>query len=65
LSNKHHSTPLTLASEYGEKKIVEYLLQHGADVHAMDNDGDSSLKIARVLHFTEIEQLLLQYGAQY
>ena len=35
------------------------------DVHAKDNDGASSLEIARILHFPEIEQLLLQYGAQY
>ena len=59
------STPLTLASKTREKKIVEYLLKHGADVHTKDNDGNSSLKIARTLHFQEIEQLLLQYGAQY
>ena len=59
LSNGHHSTPLTLASEYSEKEIVKYLLEHGADVHAKNFNGASSLKIAKTLHFPEIEQLLL------
>ena len=56
LSNDHHSTtPLTIACLNRNKEIVEYLLEHGADVHAKENDGDSSLKIVRVLHFPKIE----------
>jgi len=62
LSNDHHSTPLTLASEYREKEIVEHLLEHGADVHDKNFNGASSLK---TLHFPKIENFLLQYGAQY
>ena len=64
LSNDHHSTPLTIAVGTREKEIVEYLLKHGAYVHGFDNNGYfSSLNIARIHHFPEIEELLLQYIA--
>ncbi|KAL6633133.1 ankyrin [Neocallimastix sp. 'constans'] len=50
IPNNHKSTPLTLASEDGKK--------------ILDNDGDSSLKLAKEGHFKEIEELLLEYGAK-
>ena len=31
-----HSTPLHFAAGYNRVAVVEYLLQHGADVHAKD-----------------------------
>lgn len=31
-----HSTPLHFAAGYNRVSIVEYLLDHGADVHAKD-----------------------------
>ena len=31
-----HSTPLHFAAGYNRVSVVEYLLQHGADVHAKD-----------------------------
>ena len=31
-----HSTPLHFAAGYNRVAVVEYILQHGADVHAKD-----------------------------
>ena len=31
-----HSTPLHFAAGYNRVRVVEYLLQNGADVHAKD-----------------------------
>ena len=31
-----HSTPLHFAAGYNRVAVVEYLLEHGADVHAKD-----------------------------
>ena len=31
-----HSTPLHFAAGYNRKAVVEFLLKHGADVHAKD-----------------------------
>jgi len=31
-----HSTPLHFAAGYNRKTVVEFLLKHGADVHAKD-----------------------------
>ena len=33
-------TPLHLASWYGYERVVELLLQHGADVNAVDSVGE-------------------------
>ena len=34
-----HSTPLHFAAGYNRVGVVEFLLQHGADVHAKDKGG--------------------------
>jgi tankyrase len=44
------STPLHLAAGYNRTRIVQILLQHGADVHAKDK-GLVSDKILRVVHY--------------
>ena len=36
LYSKFQSTPLHLAAGYNRTRIVQLLLQHGADVHAKD-----------------------------
>ena len=38
-SDGRKSTPLHLAAGYNRTRIVEILLQHGADVHAKDKGG--------------------------
>lgn len=36
-----HSTPLHFAAGYNRVSVVEYLLHHGADVHAKDKGCDA------------------------
>lgn len=38
-SDGRKSTPLHLAAGYNRTRIVQLLLQHGADVHAKDKGG--------------------------
>ena len=33
------STPLSIASYYGNLKVVKYLIEKGADIESMDNDN--------------------------
>jgi hypothetical protein len=40
--------------------VVQLLIQHGADVHAMD---DEALRHASINNHTAVVQLLIQHGA--
>lgn len=44
-----HSTPLHFAAGYNRVSVVEYLLHHGADVHAKDKGYISFHYILRCL----------------
>ncbi len=55
--------PLHVASEIGNKELVELLLQNGADVNAQDNEGLTALMLASIKGHTETVNLLLQNGA--
>lgn len=64
-------SPLCAALELGcGLDIVELLLRHGADVHALDAAGRSPLRILRSMQpescadFAGIESLLLRHGAR-
>ena len=67
----HWSTePNEFASIDGRVTIVERLLEAGAEVDAVDNDGNSALHLAAINHIEEpqmheaaIERLLLAHGA--
>ena len=56
-------TPLSWAVIRGQSKVVELLVQHGADVNAKNNDGGTSLHAAAFLGRVEIVKLLVQHGA--
>jgi ankyrin repeat protein len=47
----------------GEKKVVELLIEHGADLAAATADGDTPLHIAARTGTAELVQLLLSHGA--
>lgn len=58
-----HSTPLHFASGYNRFEIVEFLLEHGAEVHASDKGGLVPLHNACSYGHYEVTELLIKYGA--
>uniref|UniRef100_A0A8B9KW30 Poly [ADP-ribose] polymerase n=1 Tax=Astyanax mexicanus TaxID=7994 RepID=A0A8B9KW30_ASTMX len=57
------STPLHFASGYNRVTVVDYLLQHGADVHAKDKGGLVPLHNACSYGHYEVAELLVIHGA--
>ncbi|TSX03303.1 Tankyrase-1 [Bagarius yarrelli] len=53
-----HSTPLHFAAGYNRVAVVEYLLHHGADVHAKDKGGLVPLHNACSYGHYEVAELL-------
>ncbi|BFY98557.1 hypothetical protein BsWGS_01597 [Bradybaena similaris] len=58
-----HSTPLHFAAGYNRVSVVEYLLEHGADVHAKDKGGLVPLHNACSYGHYEVTELLIKHGA--
>uniref|UniRef100_A0A3B4FYY0 Poly [ADP-ribose] polymerase n=1 Tax=Pundamilia nyererei TaxID=303518 RepID=A0A3B4FYY0_9CICH len=58
-----HSTPLHFAAGYNRVSVVEYLLHHGADVHAKDKGGLVPLHNACSYGHFEVAELLVRHGA--
>lgn len=58
-----HSTPLHFAAGYNRVAVVEYLLEHGADVHAKDKGGLVPLHNACSYGHYEVTELLVKHGA--
>jgi uncharacterized protein len=56
-------TPLLAAAYYDNKKIVQYLCNHGADVNARDKKGQTALIYAANYGYYELAGLLLRKGA--
>ena len=59
--NKSKQTPLTLAIQGKDERVLKYLLGHGADANG---PGKHALKLARKLHLTNVESLLVMNGAR-
>lgn len=57
------STPLQVAAYRGRTECVRLLLAAGADPNSTNNLGETSLFWAQMENFTEIEEILLSYGA--
>jgi hypothetical protein len=64
-------TPLRQASENGALEVVRLLLEHGADVEAVNGDGETALQVVGKTRYREVNQgrrggitkLLLEHGA--
>ncbi|KAM9426617.1 poly [ADP-ribose] polymerase tankyrase-2-like [Pholidichthys leucotaenia] len=57
------STPLHFAAGYNRLGVVQFLLQHGADVHAKDKGGLVPLHNACSYGHYEVAELLVLHGA--
>ncbi|KAK2573093.1 Poly [ADP-ribose] polymerase tankyrase-1 [Acropora cervicornis] len=62
-SDGRKSTPLHLAAGYNRVRVVQLLLQHGADVHAKDKGGLVPLHNACSYGHYDVTELLIKHGA--
>lgn len=60
--NGKGETPLHWAAEYGHQKMLQWLLENGAEVNAKMNDGGTSLHIAATRDDLKTMTLLLDHG---
>ena len=60
--NKDRATPLMLAARLTSPALVKELLQAGADIHAVNADGNQALWLACVGEISENIQLLIDAG---
>ncbi len=51
-------TPLMLAASFGDKEMVDYLLERGASVDATDKRGMDAIEYARMLGYLEMKKYL-------
>src|SRR5690606_10661185 len=70
MTNREGQTTLHQAAERGWARVVEYLVEHGADVHVRDKLGRSPLDLAltpvdgqRVPGTDRVEEILSKAGA--
>ena len=57
-------TPLFIASQYGYKDVVEFLVDNGADVNKMNNDGKTPLMVASQNRYKDVVEVLVKKGAK-
>jgi len=62
-NTKSQYTHLFVAAFKGHREIAELLIANGADVHAKDMRGATSLLIATMFGRTEVVELLISKGA--
>lgn len=59
----HYVNALQAASVQGHRRVVQILLQHGADVNAQGGVFNSALEAASIKGHKEVVQILLDHGA--
>ncbi len=64
-SRKSGITPLMLASCFSDTKTAELLLQHGADINAIDRSGMSAKDYARKLGQKKMQEFLTEKGGKF
>lgn len=55
---------LCICVKRGQSNVVKVLLQYGADINAVNNDGDTALRVAASIGCSGIEKLLRAHGAK-
>ncbi|TAQ91338.1 hypothetical protein B7494_g305 [Chlorociboria aeruginascens] len=63
-TNINRATPLYLASKYGYRKIVDFLIRNNAEVNFECMKGDGALEVASKGGHSSIIRLLLDSGAK-
>lgn len=56
-------SPLVRASYHGHRAVVDFLIEHGADVNALGKDGSTPMKVAADNGHFELVALLWKRGA--
>lgn len=57
------NTPLLIAADHGNHRLIHHLLEYGADVNARNDAGESALDLVRQKELPEVEKYLLRNGA--
>ena len=63
VTDEYARKALMVASLKGDPEIVQLLLDAGADVHAVNSNGETALKLASREEHTEVINLLKKAGA--
>ncbi|XP_067824589.1 DNA-binding protein RFXANK [Heptranchias perlo] len=61
LRDERGFTPLMWAAAFGEIAVVSFLLEKGADPHALAKERESTLSLATIQGYTDIVLLLLEH----
>jgi uncharacterized protein len=64
VDEEYRSTPLAMAAHWGQTKMVEYLLDRGADPNKAGAIWATPVSWSRKKEFADIEKLLLDAGAE-
>lgn len=62
-SEKRNLAPLHFAAAFGQSEAASLLLDHGAAIDLMDQDGNTALHLASFFCQQSVVDLLLEYGA--
>jgi len=57
------NTPLLIAAQHGNHRLIHHLVEYGADVNARNQAGESALDLVRRQDLPEVEKFLLRNGA--
>ena len=63
MKNHHGSTPLSNSSKNRKNKVVQSLIEAGADLNIQDNDGNTALHCAALGRQNEMMTTLIKAGA--
>ena len=62
--NNSGTSPLMLTCSNGHMNVATYLVEHGANIHLQDEDGDTCLNYAAQMGHVEVVSKLLALGAK-